>query len=469
MPGVCKLLLKVRSGSGRLQLYFLSPGGPVPSLHNFRPGIDVMADGAYVVAPPSRHVSGRSSRFVSNGNLLLPPLPAELRDLICREAQERVHSKASSSHQDQQGFTAGVQPGSGSSNSQPPPSSGRVLNSRRASEIQAEAIHWLWPQRIARGKLSLIAGLPGLGKSQVTTHMAAMVSSGGNWSTGEKCEPGDVFFFSAEDDHSDTIRPRLEAGGANLDRVHIVEAVHVKNAKRDRPFILKQDLDVLAETLIANPDVTLVIIDPISAYLSGVNSHNNAEVRSVLAPLAKLAADHGVAVVCITHLNKGLSTDPLARVIDSTAFGTTVRSAFLIAADTKNPDRRFFLPLKSNISRICPGLAFKIEPHVLALSIETSRVVWEDRPVAITAQEALTAPTQDEIDTAKETAEACVRVFDKQKATELRASDLIKLLGMHENLFIGARELKKRLRVLHVENHERSNANYYFKADFVPP
>ena len=89
--------------------------------------------------------------------------------------------------------------------------------------------------------------------------------------------------------------------------------------------------------------------------------------------------------------------------------------------------------------------------------------------MAITAQEALTAPTQDEIDTAKETAEACVRVFDKQKATELRASDLIKLLGMHENLFIGARELKKRLRVLHVENHERSNANYYFKADFVPP
>jgi len=88
----------------------------------------------------------------------------------------------------------------------------------------------------------------------------------------------------------------------------------------------------------------------------------------VLAPLSKLAADHRVAVVCVTHLNKGLATnatDPLARVIDSTAFGAAVRTAFLIAADKGNPERRFFLPLKSNISRACTGLAFKIEPHVL--------------------------------------------------------------------------------------------------------
>jgi RecA-family ATPase len=157
--------------------------------------------------------------------------------------------------------------------------------------------------------LCLIAGPPGLGKSQVTTYIAAIVSSGGTWCTGEKCEVGDVFILSAEDDPSDTIRPRLEACGANLDRVHIIEAVHVTIAKRDRPFTLKYDLDPLAEKLVVSPDAKLVIIDPISAYLSGVNSHKNVEVRSVLAPLAKLAADHGVAVVCVTHLNKGQSND----------------------------------------------------------------------------------------------------------------------------------------------------------------
>jgi RecA-family ATPase len=196
-----------------------------------------------------------------------------------------------------------------SSSSQPPPSSGRVLISRRASDIQAEAIHWLWPQRIPKGKLCLFAGPPGLGKSQVTTYTAAIVSSGGTWCTGEKCEPGDVLILSAEDDPSDTIRPRLEACGANLDRVQIIDGVHMHNVKLDLLFNLKLHLDLLAEKLRASPDATLVIIDPISAYLSGINSHKNADVRSVMGPLAKLAADHGVAVVCVTHLNKGHPND----------------------------------------------------------------------------------------------------------------------------------------------------------------
>src|SRR5262245_43069414 len=94
-----------------------------------------------------------------------------------------------------------------SSSSQPPPASDRILVSRLASDIQAEAIHWLWRERIALGKTCLIAGPPGLGKSQVTTYIAATVSSGGAWCTNEKCEVGDVFILSAEDDPSDTIRP----------------------------------------------------------------------------------------------------------------------------------------------------------------------------------------------------------------------------------------------------------------------
>jgi AAA domain len=357
-----------------------------------------------------------------------------------------------------------------SSSSQPPPASDRVLISRRASDIQAEAIHWVWPQRIAQGKLCLIAGPPGLGKSQFTTYTAAIVSSGGTWCTGEKCDAGDVLILSAEDDPADTIRPRLEACGANLDRVHIIEAVHMTSVKRDRPFNLKQDVETLAEKLAASPDVKLVIIDPISAYLGGINSHKNAEVRSVLAPLAKFAADYRVAVVCVTHLNKGLSADPLERVIDSTAFGAAVRTAFLIIKDKANPDRRLFLPLKSNISRACPGLAFQIEPHVLLSGIETSRVSWEGRPVTITAAEALAPLTpDDDIDSAKELAEACLRVFDKEKATELRSSHLITFLRVHESLIFTDKLLKKRLGLLHIQRHRRSDANYYVKADFVPP
>jgi hypothetical protein len=173
----------------------------------------------------------------------------------------------------------------------------------------------------------------------------------------------------------------------------------------------------------------------------------------------------------VTHLNKSnLSNDPLARVIDSTAFGAAVRTAFLIIKDKANPERRLFLPLKSNISRACLGLAFRIEPHVLGSGIETSRVSWENRPVTITAEEALAPLTpDDDIDTAKELAEACLRVIDKEKATELRSSNLIARLKVHESLFLSDKQLKKRLGLLNIQIHRRSDANYYVKADFVPP
>ena len=95
----------------------------------------------------------------------------------------------------------------------------------------------------------------------------------------------------------------------------------------------------------------MIVIDPISAYLGRTNSHINAEVRGVLAPLAKFAAYHRVAVVAITHLNKNLTTDPLARVMGSTAFIAAVRSSFLVERDKHNAERRLLLPLKTNISK----------------------------------------------------------------------------------------------------------------------
>jgi AAA domain len=278
------------------------------------------------------------------------------------------------------------------------------------------------------------------------------------------CGAGDVFILSAEDDSADTIRPRLEACGANLGRVHIIEAVRHKGC--DLPFNLKLDLAALAAKV--GPNAKLVIIDPISAYLGGIDSHNNADVRGVLAPLAKLAADLGVAVVCVTHLNKSPSADPLTRVIGSTAFGAAVRTAFLITPDKIKPWRRLFLPLKSNISRACNGLAFHLESHVLGSSIETSRVVWEAKPVTMTASEALSLSTQDEVDDAIHVVEACLRVFDAENVTELRASILIDLLRKHENLSFTAKQLKKCLGLCGIGQHRRSDANYYLKSDFAP-
>ena len=138
------------------------------------------------------------------------------------------------------------------------------------SDVQTEAIQWLWKDRIARGKVTLIAGDPGLGKSMVTVGMAATVSCGGKWPVDSTDAPiGDVIMLSAEDDPADTIRPRLDAAGADVSRVFVVEAIKhfTEDGMKESPFNLKEDLQALEQVLQHRTKCRLLIIDPLSAYL----------------------------------------------------------------------------------------------------------------------------------------------------------------------------------------------------------
>ena len=195
------------------------------------------------------------------------------------------------------------------------------LELRCLSDIPAQQVHWLWPGRIARGKVTVFAGHPGVGKSQLAlaiAAIAAIVTSGGCWPVdGFRAERGSAVMLSAEDDAADTIRPRLEAAGADLTRCHIIDGVRDRGGGREmvREFSILDDLPKLATALALVGDAALVIIDPITAYLGAMDSHRNAEVRAALAPLAQLAAKHGVAVLAISHLRKTLIGDA---VIDAT-------------------------------------------------------------------------------------------------------------------------------------------------------
>ena len=179
---------------------------------------------------------------------------------------------------------------------------------RRILDIEAKPIRWLWSGRIARGKVSMVAGNPGLGKSQLTLSLAAIVSVGCQWPVDRtRCERGAAIILSAEDDPEDTIRPRLEAAGADLSRVYILDAVRCTTPKGEpaqRAFNLAIDLSRLGALLCELRDVALVIIDPVSAYLGNADSHVNAEVRALMSPLGALAAEHGTAIVCVSHMNK---------------------------------------------------------------------------------------------------------------------------------------------------------------------
>lgn len=281
---------------------------------------------------------------------------------------------------------------------------------RCVADVKARPVRWLWPGRIARGKVSMLAGHPGLGKSQACISLAAIVSTGGLWPVDRtSCERGRVLIFSAEDDAEDTIRPRLEAAGADLSRCHILEAVGVREADGTvtrRGFSLTNDLPRLAAKLAELGDVALVIIDPVTAYLGETDSHKAADVRAVLAPLGEVAARHGAAIVAVSHLRKSGAGEALLQVTGSLAFVAAARAAYIVGKDQTDPARRLMLPVKNNLGDDQTGYAFRIESVGLPGGIRTSRVTWEAERVTMTADEAL-APAQatEERDTVTEAAE----------------------------------------------------------------
>lgn len=229
-----------------------------------------------------------------------------------------------------------------------------TLATRRISDIEAKPVSWLWPGRIARGKVSIIAGNPGLGKSQLTASIAAVVTTGGLWPVDRRrCEAGNVVFLNAEDDPADTLRPRLEAAGADLERVHFVDGVIVgylgNGDSSKKQFSLEADLQALSQTLDGLGSVAAVVIDPITAYLGNTDSHKNAEVRALLAPLSELAALRNTAIIGVSHLTKAAGRQALMRVSGSLAFVAAARAAYLVTADPQDKSRRFFLPMKNNV------------------------------------------------------------------------------------------------------------------------
>ncbi len=272
-------------------------------------------------------------------------------------------------------------------------------------EVQPERVNWLWPGKIARGKLTVLAGDPGLGKSFVTLDIAARLTSGLAWpdAPGTPIEPGGVVLLGAEDGIADTIRPRLDAAGADVSRIVAIEAVHSVNAngnKAGRAFDLTSDIRALETAIRAIDNCKLVIIDPISAYLGETDSHKNGEIRGLLAPLATLADKHGVAILAVTHLNKNTGGAAIYRTMGSLAFTAAARAAWIVTKDNDDPDRRLLLPIKNNISADTGGLAYRLEPGEGGLPI----IAWEPDTVNLSADSVLGQHTSNSINGALEEA-----------------------------------------------------------------
>ena len=258
------------------------------------------------------------------------------------------------------------------------------------SDIYPREVNWLWPGRIAMGRINVMSGIPGIGKSFVSCDMAARISTGTPWPDDGDCSKGSVILISAEDDPHDTTRPRLDAHRADVSKIHLLSAVrHIreedngKEAKTVEMVFTLADVNALELALKQIPDCRLIVIDPIGSYLGGrTDAHRDNEVRGVLAPIGKLAEKYGPAVLMIAHRRKSAGNAADDMVLGSRAFTGIARCVWHLTRDAANVNRRLFLPGKNNLSAQQPGLAF-------AIAGEPAFVTWEPDPVDMTADDAL--------------------------------------------------------------------------------
>lgn len=253
------------------------------------------------------------------------------------------------------------------------------LVTRSLSEVQTRPVSWLWPGRVPRGKVTMLAGDPGLGKSFVTMDLAARITVNADLPDARSPfrAPGTVLVLSAEDDAADTIRPRIEAAGGDPSRVTVVDGVRPHpGAPGTAGLRLDLDLPAVEKHLAGMERPRLIVIDPISAYLGEVDSHSNAQVRGLLADLARLAASHGPAVLCVSHLNKAAGGKAVYRMMGSLAFTAAARVVWLIERHPEDDGRRLLLLVKSNLDAKRTGLSY---------TLGDGRVKWDDAPVQMEA------------------------------------------------------------------------------------
>lgn len=287
--------------------------------------------------------------------------------------------------------------------------------------LTPKPVEWLWREWLALGKMHLLAGAPGQGKTTIALAFAATVTGGGRWPDGSSSTPGEVLIWSGEDDPADTLLPRLIAAGGNKRRVHFVSGTRINGELQ--PFDPARDMTALKAQAEQLGNVRLIVVDPIVSAVTG-DSHKNTETRRALQPLVDLASSMNVALIGITHFSKaGQGGDPSARVLGSVAF-TAVARVVLVAAKVKGEggeDRRILARAKSNIGPDSGGFEYHLEQAEALPGIEASYVTWGS-PVQGNARELLSDPNEQNVSdrTAIDTATDFLREVLKDGTTPCR-------------------------------------------------
>lgn len=266
---------------------------------------------------------------------------------------------------------------------QEPPQAHLVV--RRLGEFDPEPLRPMFGGRLLQGKIAAIAGNAGIGKSYLTAVLATHVSRG--WplpGDDSPTGPADVLIASYEDDPGDTLRPRLDALGADVNRVHVIEGAYDGESSTVQPFGTDH-IPHLSQQLNGLPEAKLLIIDPVSAWVGDIDEHRNNEVRNAVEGLRNLVASRDLAAVIVTHLRKAGADNALHRISGSGAYGQLVRSVVLAATDPDSDDESCALAhIKHNLTGRAPTLGYRVDAngfHWLGErdDIDGERLVGHDR------------------------------------------------------------------------------------------
>ena len=245
-------------------------------------------------------------------------------------------------------------------------------------QIAMEPIDWLIKNWLPLGKLVLLAGQAGTGKTQLAISIAANLSAGSTLVDGSQHPPSNVLIWTGEDDASTVIVPRFKAAMADMSRVHIIQGVTEPNGKR-RPFDFSVDLMELKCRAAEMGHVVLIIIDPIVSVVTG-DSNKSSDVRAGLQPIVELAQELNCSIIGITHYRKGIGSQNVSDdVLGSQAYIAVPRVAW--GTKRRDSDQACVLAIiKNNLAPVIGGYEYAIEPCVVyndqGQAIETSRINW---------------------------------------------------------------------------------------------
>ena len=264
----------------------------------------------------------------------------------------------------------------------------------RLSSVKEKPVEWLWENKFPCGSLSLITGIGGVGKSYLTIHLTAHVTSGKKWADGSPCEKGSVLFFHGEDGLQDTYKARCRANGVKQSHVVFMEGAKMfdKGKAGADAGVTLADVAVIEMAMQQTAKLTglpcrTVIIDPISNFWGKTNENSNASVRAVLKPLQELAEKSGAAFVLIQHTGKSNKPHAQQKVLGSTGITAICRTVWGVYADPNDTDtnRRLFVPLKVNCGSNHTALAYRITEEGKVAVLETDMQMTGDDVEALIA------------------------------------------------------------------------------------